>query len=216
MPRAAGPFKIIEKINDNAYKLELPPKFGVSLSFNIADLKSYLEEEDELASRTTLLQKREDDENIIPLDTNNTRYIDMQGSITGARACCLNQEVSLFHLVIMRMICYLMILLYLEIIERIMKYLEEDLEEENIRRGVQVKREAHNIPSSSLPRSSGAAWTRTDAQVTYGVQIRRSTYVWKAKLSNATSPMSFESIEIVEISGHPEPIRVLQCRLLGR
>ena len=24
MPRAAGPYKIIEKINDNAYKLELP------------------------------------------------------------------------------------------------------------------------------------------------------------------------------------------------
>ena len=29
MPRAAGPYKIIEKINDNAYKLELPPEFGL-------------------------------------------------------------------------------------------------------------------------------------------------------------------------------------------
>ncbi|WVZ70664.1 hypothetical protein U9M48_019308 [Paspalum notatum var. saurae] len=29
MPRADGPFKIIEKINDNAYKLELPPEFGI-------------------------------------------------------------------------------------------------------------------------------------------------------------------------------------------
>ena len=28
MPRAVGPYKIIEKINDNAYKLELPPEFG--------------------------------------------------------------------------------------------------------------------------------------------------------------------------------------------
>ena len=42
MPRADGPFKIIEKINDNAYKLELPPEFGVSPTFNIADLKLYL------------------------------------------------------------------------------------------------------------------------------------------------------------------------------
>ena len=42
MPRAAGPYKIIEKINDNAYKLELPPEFGVSPTFNIADLKPYL------------------------------------------------------------------------------------------------------------------------------------------------------------------------------
>jgi hypothetical protein len=38
MSRAAGPFKILAKINGNAYKLELPPEFGVSLSFNISDL----------------------------------------------------------------------------------------------------------------------------------------------------------------------------------
>jgi hypothetical protein len=36
--RVVGPFKILAKINDNAYKLELPPEFGVSLSFNISDL----------------------------------------------------------------------------------------------------------------------------------------------------------------------------------
>jgi translation initiation factor IF-1 len=35
MSRAAGPFKIPAKIKDNAYKLELPPEFGVSPSFNI-------------------------------------------------------------------------------------------------------------------------------------------------------------------------------------
>jgi hypothetical protein len=38
MSRTAGPFKILAKINDNAYKLELPPEFGVSPSFNISDL----------------------------------------------------------------------------------------------------------------------------------------------------------------------------------
>jgi hypothetical protein len=38
MSRAAGPFKILAKINDNAYKLELPPKFTVSPNFNISDL----------------------------------------------------------------------------------------------------------------------------------------------------------------------------------
>jgi hypothetical protein len=38
MSRAAGPFKILAKISDNAYKLELPTEFGVSPSFNISDL----------------------------------------------------------------------------------------------------------------------------------------------------------------------------------
>src|SRR6187399_1064753 len=64
MPRANGPFKVLEKINDNAYKLELPTYFGVSPRFNIADLKPYLGEEDELPSRTTSIQEGEDDEDI--------------------------------------------------------------------------------------------------------------------------------------------------------
>jgi hypothetical protein len=38
MSRVDGPFMILEKINDNAYKLELPPEFGVSPTFNISDL----------------------------------------------------------------------------------------------------------------------------------------------------------------------------------
>ena len=65
MTRAAGPYKIIGKINDNAYKLELPPEFGVSPTFNIADLKPYLGE-DELESRMTPFQEGEDDKDITP------------------------------------------------------------------------------------------------------------------------------------------------------
>jgi hypothetical protein len=38
MSRAADPFKILGKINNNAYKLKLPPKFRVSHIFNISDL----------------------------------------------------------------------------------------------------------------------------------------------------------------------------------
>jgi hypothetical protein len=88
MPRAAGPFKIIEKINNNAYKLELPHEFGVSPTFNLTDLKPYLREKNKLASRTTSLQDGE--------DTISTSHMDMQGPITTARAHHLNQEVSSF------------------------------------------------------------------------------------------------------------------------
>jgi hypothetical protein len=58
LPRADGPFKVVAKINDNAYKLKLPTDFGVSPTFNIADLKPYLGEEDELESRMTQMQGR--------------------------------------------------------------------------------------------------------------------------------------------------------------
>ena len=64
MPRAAGPFKILTKINDNAYTLDLPAEFGVSTSFNVADLKPYVGEDEELPSRTTSVQEGEDDEDI--------------------------------------------------------------------------------------------------------------------------------------------------------
>jgi hypothetical protein len=47
----------IAKINDNAYKLELPPEFGVSLIFNISDLRPYLGEEDEMPSRKMSMQE---------------------------------------------------------------------------------------------------------------------------------------------------------------
>ncbi|WVZ69949.1 hypothetical protein U9M48_018662, partial [Paspalum notatum var. saurae] len=89
MLRADGPFKIIEKINDNAYKLELPPEFGVSPTFNIADLKPYLGEEDELESRMTPLQEGEDDEDISPTDT---PPMVMPGPLTRARTRQLNQQ----------------------------------------------------------------------------------------------------------------------------
>jgi hypothetical protein len=64
MSRAAGPFKILAKINDNAYKLELPPEFGVTPTFNISDLRPYFGEEDEMLSRMTSMHDGEDDEDI--------------------------------------------------------------------------------------------------------------------------------------------------------
>jgi hypothetical protein len=53
LPRGAGPYKVLAKINDNAYKIDVPiAEYGVSSSFNVADLILY-EGEDIAASRST-------------------------------------------------------------------------------------------------------------------------------------------------------------------
>jgi hypothetical protein len=96
MPRADGPFKVLEKINANAYKLDLPVDFWVSPTFNIADLKPYLGEEDELESRTTPMQEGEDDVDINTSDTSTPTHNQISGLITQAKARQLNNQVSSF------------------------------------------------------------------------------------------------------------------------
>jgi hypothetical protein len=71
-------------------KLDLPTDFGVSPTFNIADLKPYLGEEDELESRTTQMKEGEDDVDINTSDTSTPTHNQISGSITQARARQLN------------------------------------------------------------------------------------------------------------------------------
>jgi hypothetical protein len=87
MPRADGLFKVLKKINENTYNLDLPSDFGVSPIFNIIYLKPYLGEEDELESRTT--QKQEggggDDVDINTSDTSTPTHNQISGLINQAR-----------------------------------------------------------------------------------------------------------------------------------
>ena len=39
--RSAGPFKILKKINSNAYVVDIPPDFDISPSFNVEDLIAF-------------------------------------------------------------------------------------------------------------------------------------------------------------------------------
>ena len=41
MPRGDGLFQILEKINDNAYKVDLPGEYQVSSTFNVSDLSLF-------------------------------------------------------------------------------------------------------------------------------------------------------------------------------
>jgi hypothetical protein len=96
MPRADGKFKVLEKINENAYKLDLPADFEVCPTFNIAVLEPYLGEEDELESRMTQMQEGEDDVDINTSVTTTPTYNQISCLITPARAHQLNNQVSSF------------------------------------------------------------------------------------------------------------------------
>jgi len=58
MPRGDGLFQIIEKINDNAYKVDLPGEYDVSAIFNVADLSLFDVGDD---SRSNPFEDRGDD-----------------------------------------------------------------------------------------------------------------------------------------------------------
>ena len=44
--RADGPFRVLRRINDNAYKIDLPGHYRVSATFNVADLSPYTPDAD--------------------------------------------------------------------------------------------------------------------------------------------------------------------------
>ena len=99
-PRADGPFKVFRKINDNTYKIDLPNTYGVSTSFNVADLSPFYGLDE---SRTTPFQEGEDDEDIpTEHDTSNVKNSPSnikdanQGPLTRRRAKKLQEQVNLF------------------------------------------------------------------------------------------------------------------------
>jgi hypothetical protein len=59
-PRGDGPFQVLDRINDNAYKLDLAGEYNISASFNVSDLSLFDVGDD---SRSNPFEERGNDEN---------------------------------------------------------------------------------------------------------------------------------------------------------
>ena len=69
-PRGDGPFQVLEMINDNAYKLDLPSEYNVSATFNVSDLWYF---DAGVDSRTNHFQEGRDDVSMAAWDPNSAK-----------------------------------------------------------------------------------------------------------------------------------------------
>ncbi|KAK1628072.1 hypothetical protein QYE76_002387 [Lolium multiflorum] len=87
-PRGAGPYKVLAKINDNAYSIDLPEdEFGVSNSFNVGG------DDEDIPTSPLPPSLTNEDEPAVKLKSNEVRI----GPITRARAKLLKQQVNLYQ-----------------------------------------------------------------------------------------------------------------------
>ncbi|XP_062213375.1 uncharacterized protein LOC133914267 [Phragmites australis] len=93
--RGDGPFKVLERINDNAYKIELPSNYtDVSATFNVKDLLPFFGGAE---SRTTPFQEGEANEDMSskdPISKSDTSANDIVGPITRSRSKKLEKEMQ--------------------------------------------------------------------------------------------------------------------------
>jgi len=62
-PREDGPFQVQKRINENAYKIDIPGEYGVSSSFNVADLTLFVAGDASEHLRANAFQEGGNDEN---------------------------------------------------------------------------------------------------------------------------------------------------------
>src|SRR5215203_1265015 len=94
-PRGDGPFKVLKRINNNAYVIDIPTsKYLVSNTFNISDLSPHHGDEEEQESRTTLSQGGGDDAGWPSVTSSPRPTSPPSGPMTRARAKAIHDKVN--------------------------------------------------------------------------------------------------------------------------
>ena len=97
MPRGDGPFQVLERINDNAYKIDLPGEYGVSATFNVADLSPF-DFDIGADSRTNHLEKGGNDATKLSKPTKISDPLHYEGPMTKSRTKEFKQALNSFVL----------------------------------------------------------------------------------------------------------------------
>lgn len=87
-PRSDGPFQVLERVNDNEYKIDLAGDYQVSTAFTVCDLSPY---KPDIDSRMNHAKERGDDRN-----QNDNNDISYRGPVTRAQARRLQEDVRVF------------------------------------------------------------------------------------------------------------------------
>ncbi|KAL4302844.1 hypothetical protein GQ457_10G010370 [Hibiscus cannabinus] len=92
LPRGDGPFQVVAKVNENAYKLDLPDEYNVSATFNVSDLTPF---DDPSDLRTNPSQEGGDD-----VSTSSSAHVAdpevlPQGLVTHSKAKQFREALSL-------------------------------------------------------------------------------------------------------------------------
>jgi len=82
--RGNGPFIMLEVINDNAYKIDMPGEYNVSSTFNVFDL-SLFDVDGEIHLRTNHSQEGENDGDVT-MSKDKDKLEELGGLMTRARA----------------------------------------------------------------------------------------------------------------------------------
>ncbi|RDX76440.1 hypothetical protein CR513_43570, partial [Mucuna pruriens] len=97
-PRGDGPFQVLEKINDNAYKIDLPGEYNISASFNVSDLTLFDADDDAFDLRANPLQEGGSDEDM----TKSVALEGLGGPMTRARIKRVKEAIQQVLAVLIR------------------------------------------------------------------------------------------------------------------